>query len=224
MADLVALATQFVDLALNYERWDEIKELPADEVRVLVETVAAAGFRPTSVVPGKLRGHYLDEDGSRTRETYSINSSCPYKVICQNGDDYFFATGWLDSALYRVLRNRRDGADRQQLIEVLRQEIERSVPLEPIRLTAEGDLLHEDPPSARINGYLADHTRDDHKLISCAGVHAYCNGYVDRGHVMEMQDALLCRKCHLRVLFPREIQTYGELRQLLASRLSRAPA
>src|SRR3989344_1709972 len=92
------IAAQFVGLALKHD-WSKIKELPADEVQILFVTVSAAGFEPTKVVPGKLVGHYRDQDGSSTGETYPINSSCPYKVISRDGDGDYHATGWLDSAL-----------------------------------------------------------------------------------------------------------------------------
>lgn len=204
------IATSFVDLALKHD-WDEVKELPATEAQILFATVSAAGFEPTKVVPGKLVGHYRYQDGSSTGETYPINSFCPYKVISRDGDDHYHATGWLDHALY--FTRRRRGTDRQERIEAIQHEIERSVPLKPIQLTAEGDLLREYPPSGN---YFVDHTRDNRELGSCVGVHEYCNGWMDRTRATATHDAIVCRGCHLRVLFPNEIKTYGELRQALA--------
>ena len=177
------VASQFVDLVLKHERWDKVKELADDEVRVLFAVVSAAGFEPKAVVPGKLVGHCLDEDGSRTGETYPINKLCPFKVVSQEGGDHYFATAWLDCALrYAVARATRGGENRDQLIEVIRSEIERSVPLQPIQLTPEGDMLREYPRQALAFGleYFVDHARDDHELGSCVGVHGYCNGWMDR--------------------------------------------
>ena len=210
------IAALFVDLALKHD-WSKIKELPADEVQILFATVSAAGFEPTKVVPGKLVGHYRDQDGSSTGETYPINSTCPYKVVSRKGDDHYFATRWLDC----VLRRARIGIDRQQLIEAIRHEIERSVPLKPIQLSADGDFLREYPPSG---DSFMDHTRDDRELGSCVGVHDYCNGWIDRTGATKMHNALVCRRCHLRVLFPKDIKTYGELRQALASKFTKVPA
>lgn len=213
--DTVSVASRFVDLALAYRRWDKIESLPDDEVQVLLETAVAAGFEATCVVPGKLRGDWLDQ-GGRTGETYPVNSLCPFKVV-SGGGDHYFATGWLDCALRRVVTGSRRGESREQLIEAISLEIERSVPLQPIQLTPEGDLLREYPPSERAFGseYFVDHTRDDHELRLCVGVHVDCNGWMDRCRADAAHDAIVCRHCHLQVHFPREVKTYGELRHTL---------
>lgn len=217
--ETTGIAASFVDLALRHD-WNRIKELSADEVQILFAIVSAAGFEPTKVVPGKLIGSYLDQDGSGNGKTYPINSVCPYKVIGRDGDDHYHATGWLDRVLYFVYFARR-GADRQECIEAIQHEIERSVPLKPIQLTADGDFLREYPHS---NGYLVDHTRDDHKFSCCVGVHDYCNSWMDHTRATKTHDAIVCRGCHLRVLFPKEIKTYGELRRVLASKFAQVPA
>ncbi len=204
------IATAFVDLALKHD-WNTVKELPACEVEILFAAVSAAGFEPEKVVPGKLFGNYRDQDGSSTGETYPINSSCPYRVINREGENHYHATEWLDSAL----RYAQEKKDRQYLVEVIAREIERSVPLKPIQLTSDDDLLREYPPSG---SYSVNHTRDDRDLGSCVGVHDYCNGWVDRRRATKTHDALVCRACHLRILFPKEIKIYGELRQYLSSK------
>ncbi len=214
----IEIVTLFVDLALKYE-WSRVKELTNDEVQVLFETISAAGFEPQKVALGKLVGNYLDQDGSRTGETYPINDTCPYKVVSLEGKDHYHATGWLNYIL-RLLVAQRE-MDRQQHIKAIQYEIERSIPLKPIQLTLEGDLLSEYPP---LSGYLVDHTKDDHELSCCVGVHNYCYGWMDRTGATKMHDAIVCRRCHLRVLFPKNIKTYGELRQTLASRFVQAPA
>lgn len=213
------IATSFVDLALKYD-WGKVKELPADEVQIFFATVSAAGFEPAKVVPGKLVGHYRDEDGSSTSETYPINNTCPYKVIKRDGNDrydHYRATGWLDRALSFVGM----GMDRQECIKAIQHEIERSIPLEPIQLTIEGDLLREYPPSGE--GFV-DHTRDNRKLNSCVGIHDFCNSWMDRTRATKVHDAIVCRGCHLRILFPKETKTYGELREFLALKFAQVPA
>jgi hypothetical protein len=220
------MATRFVDLALKHKRWDEVKTLPEDEVQILLDTVSAAGFHAKKVVAGKLVGHYRDQDGSSTGETYPINSLCPFKAIGEDGDHYF-ATGWLDCALRRVVYGgTRQNERREELVEVMTEEIERSVPLEPIQLTPEGDLLREYPPSTLAFGleYFVKHTRDENNLGSCVGVHEFCNCWMDRSRATKTHDAVVCRGCHLRVLFPKEVKTYGDLRQALASQRVQVPA
>lgn len=212
----IDIAASFVGLTLKYD-WSKVKELLEDEVRVLLETVSAAGFEPQSIILGRLVGHFCDQDGSRTGETYPINSTCPYKVVGQEGKDNYLATEWLELAWCDA----RKGRDRQQLIESIRQAIERSVPLKPVSLTPEDDLLEEYPPSG---AYYANHTRDDQNLGSCVGIHAFCRGWMDRRRATKTHDALVCRRCYLRVLFPNVIKTYGELRQALASKSTQVPA
>ena len=154
-----------------------------------------------------------------TGETYSINSFCPYTVLGQGGKNHFRATGWLDQLLYLASKK----GERELILERIRDEIERSVPLKPIRLTAEGDMLREYPPPIN-SDYFTDHTRDDRELGGTAGVHDICGGWVDRVQTTKTHDALLCRRCHLRVPFPKEIKTYGELRQAMSSKLLQASA
>jgi len=227
-SNTTAVAIRFVDLALRYKQWDEIQTLSEDEVQILFDTVSAAGFDPARVVPGKLRGHYRDQDGSSTGETYPINGLCPFKVVSGDEDgDHYFATGWLDCALRRVVNgSTRQNEGREKLTEVMAEEIERSVPLEPIPLTPEGDLLREYPPGTCGYGliYFVKHTRDESSLGSCVGVHEYCDNWMDRRRATKTHDALVCRGCHLRVLFPKEVKTYGDLRQVLASQQVQSPA
>lgn len=227
MNEMMDVATRFVDLALKYKRGDDVKMLPADEIQVLFETVSAAGFNPKKVMLGKLVGNYLDQDGSPTGETYPINSLCPFKVINQKGEEHYFATGWLDCALRRVVYDSmRQAVDREKLIGAMTEEIKRSVPLTPIQLTPEGDMLREYPPNTVLFGleYFVDHTRDDRKLSCCVGVHEYCNSWMDRMQATETHDAIVCRGCHLRVLFPKEVETYGDLRKALAAKRAQTPA
>jgi hypothetical protein len=216
----VSTASSFVDLVLKHDNWDKIRKLPAKDVRLLFDIVSAAGFEPREVVPGKLKGDYLDQDGSRTGKTYPINDSCPFTVIDQEDDEDYFATGWLDCAFRRVLFGAsRQKESREELITAIAAEIERSVPLPPIQLTRDGDSLSEYPPNPlQIDPfeYFIDHTRDDRKLSLCVGVHQHCNGWMDRQSATKTHDALICRRCHIRVLFPKEVVTYGELRQALS--------
>ena len=223
----IGVATRFVDLALKYEQWGEVKTLPVVEMQVLFDTVFTAGFNPKKVVPGRLVGHYRDQDGSSTGETYPINSLCPFKVVSDEDCNHYFATGWLDCAFrHAVYGSTRQNEGREKLIEVMAEEIKRSVPLELIQLTPEGDLLREYTPSTLAFGleYFVDHTRDDNNLDSCVGVHKFCNSWMDRTRATETHDAIVCRGCHLRVLFPKEVKTYGDLRQVLASQRVQVPA
>lgn len=212
-------AVNFVDIALKRKEKNCIEDFSPEEIQAIFEMVSAAGFRPKEVVFGKLAGNYLDQDGSRTGKTYPVNSLCPLKVVGETGDDYF-ATGWLDCAFRRASRNSgwHCNENREEIIEAIAKEIERSCPLEPIQLTAQGDFLQEYPPSPAYFGfeYFVKHTRDEDALGSCVGVHQYCNGWMDRHGATSTHDAIVCRKCHLRRLFPKDAKTYGDLRKSLS--------
>ena len=213
---ILVAAIDFVKLAMRYDQWDQTKEIPEDEIHILFATVAAAGFDPKIVIPGQLRGHFKDQDGSNTGETYPINKLCPFKVVNQENGDHFSATKWLDCALQHVISGLRNGKGSVELIDEIATEIERSIPLTPIQLTPEGDLLREYPPDRA--GFV-DHTKDSRELSSCVGIHAYCNCWMDRRRATATQDAIVCRGCSLRVLFPKEVRTYGELRKALTKQV-----
>lgn len=202
---IIEAAEQFVDCVHDGERG------PEKEASVFFKVVAAAGFEPSRIAPGRLIGDYLDQDGSRTGETYLINTTSPYKIIGQDGRDHYHATGWLDCMVRMAVKTR----DRDECIDRVKREIERSIPLEPIRLTEEGDMLEEYPPPPH-NGYLVDHARDTDAIKMTAGVHVRCNGWIDCHETSATHTTLVCRKCHLRVSFPKTITTYGELRGTLA--------
>ena len=202
----ITVATQFVELGLKYDKkeWKTTRTLPAQEVAILFNTVLTAGFEAWKVIVG----HLIYQDGP-TGEIYPINGTCPFKVLDEEDRDHHKATIWLDRMLCRVL-NTDSREDREQLTERIELLIEESIPLTPIQLTPEGDFLCEYPTDND------KHTRDSHSLGSCVGVHKYCGSFMDRHRATANHDAIVCRGCHLRVLFQREIKTYGELREALA--------
>ena len=86
------------------------------------------------------------------------------------------------------------------------------LPLEPIELTLEGDLLVE-----RHFGGSTDHTSENDVLESWVGIHKGCGYAIYRRDSNEKFDCLVCSGCFLRILFFREIRTYGELRKYLVA-------
>jgi len=50
-------------------------------------------------------------------------------------------------------------------------------------------------------------------------VHGFCQGWMDRHQTTEEHNCIICRSCYLRVVFPKEIATYGELREYLRKKL-----
>lgn len=158
-----AVATRFVDLTLEYRSWDKVIVLSSGEMRIILDIVSAAGFEVKEVVVRKLVGE----------KPYPINSLCPFKVIGGDGKDYIFATGWLDCALQCVVNGITwQNKGRDELIEAIIEEIQRSIPLKPIQITSKRDFLCENPPSTLGFGpeYFVNHTRDKDELSrSCVG-------------------------------------------------------
>jgi len=178
-----------------------------------------AGFEPKAIESGKLNGNYLDQSGHATGETFEINPHFPYKVINQENEDDYFATGWL-SCLFGFVRRYLDGSknslnneEKQELINLVAKEIKRAIPFTPIQITRDGDLLCEAPPSGNLwGGYFVDHMRDKDKIEGSSMVHKFCYGFMNRLRATEDLDVLVCKLCFLRVLFPKEIVQYGQLR------------
>ncbi len=79
--------------------------------------------------------------------------------------------------------------------------------IEPIILTEYGETLFDD---------MADLGRGDDAVLSGrVGVHRTCAGFIDILSVSKTHKALLCQKCGLRVVVPKEVETYGDLRKHL---------
>ena len=223
-AEHVALATKIISLLHGRKRW--MKPLDESGEKLLVELIVSAGFSSCTIAFGKLKGNYLDQDGSSTGQKYSINTYCPYMVLDKDGDNHYQGTGWLEYAM--SLASSQDETT-EKIAEALAQEIERSVPMEPIILTEIGDKLCEYPPSGPScaygsSEYFVDHTRDDRKFSSCVGIHDLCDCYMDRKAASETHDALSCRGCNLRVAVPKGVETYGDFRAHMAKVLTLQPA
>jgi hypothetical protein len=207
------VATRFVDVFLKYD-WDNVGGglKQNSEVQTLFDIVDIAGFCPTSIVLGRIKGHKRDQDGSAVGTSFVLNYACPYKVIGKEDapdEENCSATVWLDDMVRRILSRDMMEETRDQLILVVSEAIKKVIPLEPIQITPDGDFLKEYPGRGKS-------TRDDDKLGWCIGVHRFCGGFVDRKRVTHTHDAIVCRNCYLRVLIPREVATYGDLRRALA--------
>lgn len=220
---MIDVTRRLVNLILKYPHWGEVKSLTEEEIRVLADIVAAAGFEEKKLVLGRLHGHYMDQDGSRTGETYSINQVCPMKVTDTSDKDDYYATGWLDCAFRYVISEAKNyGEDLEKLAYLIALQIRASIPLAPIRLNAEGDFLRElnhQAPSilAGPYGYFARRLRDEDEIGSHdVGVHKSCGGFMDVITAATERNAICCRRCYLRVYFSKNVKTYGDLRRELA--------
>lgn len=211
------LAEWFVVFAKTYATWEESRTFSEEDVKKVFHLVEAAGFEPSSVSVGVLT----------QRTSYGsvpVNPLCPFRVMEEEGGDHIDATRWLNE-LWKKVNPRWSPSmkDLAPLIEEVRTEIVRSVPLEPILIGPDGELLVEYPPENL--GFFVNHTKDENEVRNCVGAHKYCNSWVDRKRASKTHDALVCRGCNLRVAFPREIvqcnkrrfvKTFGDLRIVMA--------
>lgn len=55
-------------------------------------------------------------------------------------------------------------------------------------------------------------------ISGCFAIHWICNGFVDIKEVSETHNMILCRKCHLRIVIPNTIKTYGELKKYFSGK------
>lgn len=74
--------------------------------------------------------------------------------------------------------------------------------LNEIILTEYGEVL---------SCYPGTETRDDIDLDSCIGAHEVCEGWVDLRKVSKTHNAIVCRRCHLRIVVPSEVNTWKKL-------------
>ncbi len=210
MENVSELAKRFVELAKRYEEQKEVPPLSEEELALVYEVACAAGFECKGVVLGRVMVYV------ESRGMFPLNGRCPAKFLNEEGGDHQAATCWLNQLwkLAEVPRLFPSNDDRTaQLVEKVHKEILRSVPLAPIWLTNRGDMLLEYPPSGL--GFFVDHTKEGAELGITVGVHQHCNGFMERIRATVKEDVLRCRRCSLRVYLPRDIETYGELREYL---------
>jgi len=213
-----SIAVNFVDLALTHmlHEWQFESVLPEGGEAVLVATLQSVGFETVSgIVPGKLFGEYRDQGGSRTGEKYPLNKDFSFTAVKRDGKIHERATHWLDSMIRQAGHKQSNGMSKNGILVEVFVLLEQSKPLEPILLTVDGDFMQEYPRDK-----FFEHTRDDHTLSSCVGIHKYCGGFMDHKETTETNSVIICRSCLLRILLPSEIKTYGELREYSAQQIS----
>lgn len=213
------VATRFVTMVSALPKTGELKpeHFSVEDQTFLFEIVTIVGFDPHGLVAKKIRGHYRDQDGSSTGQTFPINGICPFTVQYRSEsfgireesriNDHQRATGWLNTLVGRVRENREELTNEERAT-LVAEEIKNSIPLNPILLDETGNRLKEYPADDGVN-----HTRDTDPIKSSIGVHERCNGFMDAVTGPEKFNVIICRKCFLRVYMPVEIKTYYDLRR-----------
>lgn len=206
--------------------------LTTEEELAIRNILSEAGFEFKSIEFGAHMGQRRDM--SDDVENYQINTSCPLKILLESGEVHDRATGWLD-CLFRYIENegpRRSsgftfarlqpsGPDPALLVQKVQMQISDSRPLPQMPLTPEGDVFLECTPMIKDDGYqyFVRHIRDGDELAYNVGTHKYCGNYFQRHRATATHDSLVCFGCCLRVLIPREVKTYGDLRVALEKNL-----
>ncbi len=183
--------------------------LTDDQLSLLLELVSLGGFEPVRLEQGEMKRKYNDCD-----DFYTVNRNLFYKVILEHGESEE-ATGWLETIFSKALEILSWGWSEGNFYEKVQKEILEGIPLDPIRLTKENEFMRQYPPKS----YFSGHTRDENSIGSTAGVHTYCHGFIDMKRTSITHNALHCRACGLRVTFPVDVKTYGELRKYIAEQL-----
>ncbi len=81
--------------------------------------------------------------------------------------------------------------------------------IEPITLDRFGNTLESYPPCAGFDPTTMDPRA--YELTSCIGVHAGCNGFVDRHRISNTHVCLSCRQCNMQIYVPISIETWNDL-------------
>jgi hypothetical protein len=192
-----------------------------EDAPIIKDAVKLAGYEVNRLEEDKL---FHQHRGEGIKHDFIVNKRCPFIVVNQEGINDPIATAWLDSIFSVAMVLRVSKNDRVEKEMLLLKELKQMLPIQPIRLTADGDILMDQlsPIELLPDGYkFPDYVTQDEDAISntLTGIHKYCGGFMECMRVTEKHKALVCRKCHLRILIPKEIATYAELREYMEESL-----
>ncbi|MDD5083560.1 MAG: hypothetical protein PHT88_01305 [Candidatus Moranbacteria bacterium] len=131
-------------------------------------------------------------------------------------------TEWLDCVFLLLNRKTdwgRNTVDTEDIARLIETEIKRAQPLPLIRITDTKDCLGEIPPRKDIPidrslPGIFNHTKNTDTIQTELGIHTQygCEGKIFIRYSNDTSRVATCEKCGLQIIFPKEIQTYGELR------------
>ncbi len=197
------IARRFVRFIFSFEIGAEPKPLTPKQIETIVYVLVNAGYLAIDVMPG------LVEHAGKT-----LNLLFPYKSISRDESyDPWIEAGWLND-IVKILKLVQPELTFNKKVTFVIKEMKRSMPLYPVFITKE-DMLIEVPPERFFSGFLVDHVNDLMKIQNPAGIHGKCGGKLYRGEISGTQSMLRCSKCEIRALFPKSLQTYGDLRNVL---------
>lgn len=83
----------------------------------------------------------------------------------------------------------------------------------PIVIGEHGETLRGSGHSV-LDGYKPWEGFDPEQELSISiGVHDVCEGFMETHAISDTHRAIICRQCRLRVVFPKWVKTYGDLKK-----------
>lgn len=81
----------------------------------------------------------------------------------------------------------------------------------PVKLTSDNDYLID---------YDSGHPKKDTAELSCCiGMHQNCRGCMDIRETTETNKVITCRACYLRIVIPKRVKTYEDLRYYFEAKM-----
>jgi hypothetical protein len=85
-----------------------------------------------------------------------------------------------------------------------------------VKISETNDVIWPGPDNYDYDPKRVKAEEDWDRKISSVPVHAVCNGFVDNIVTSETHRSFSCRRCYMRVTFPREIETFAQLKKHFA--------
>lgn len=183
------------------------------------DVLELVGFKTASLAVGELTA--LPKSGHGYARVL-LNPNCPLRANNLDGTGHEEATMLLEDIFSAVSawKDRQETKCTEDLVQEVAFKIESFMPLPLIKLTLNGDYLSEEFPTNP-----RDHTKDSDPVKYfpyATGRHRpYCQGVLKVQETTEQVSVILCYICGLRVEFPKQVNTYGELREYFESKLVR---
>lgn len=188
--------------------WRTVECMSDDELRIVLMFLEVMGTNVQRIHVGRLPQCEIGQ-----------GSQFPIIVLQQSGESPEVTT-WLQTVVDDILT-----VYAGQPVLALRRMLSTMLPMRPIQLTLDGDMLVQRFVSSRKRPVRATDT-----LLQPVGLHDCCFGKIERMRSSKEKDALLCHQCGLRVTFQncidaydgQEVATYGQLRDRLRDEMNLA--
>ena len=222
------LAANFIALVRSKtkEEWVTFSDINQIDIGIIRDFLDVADQISDNLSIGRVRDsisiHMMDEDDLSS--TYAVNTVSPFLVCvdlsagtyrCEQECE---SIRWLDVMLKTVLEHKQNI---DTLIQLLVQKVISSQHMPPIIVNEYGEAFTEGKDiygGSNLFSRLKDSDRIGQNLKKLNHGHHSDIGFLRGGS--KTHDVLFCKECGLRVPYPTEIKTFGELRSYLRERIS----